>query len=207
MFRARTVREQILPVLSTAREYVDRGHPVPEACQIAINARHEEIGLTYQTIEDGCRRRLGLRHVGEFHRMVATWIEEGCGDLKNLLLRRSEASAHSDIRVFFEEFSRQTGRSSIRSPSLTASRGETAASPTGHFTITANQLDSETLAALRERGRMSGRTLEAEIKAILTQAARSGRREFATWAAGFRSRLRDRHVGNVTADIRLDRGR
>lgn len=68
-----------------------------------------------------------------------------------------------------------------------------------------DQIAPETLAALRERARMSGRSLESEITAILAQAARAGRGDLATWSAGLRNRLRNRYRGDVTADIRSDR--
>jgi transcriptional regulator with XRE-family HTH domain len=71
----------------------------------------------------------------------------------------------------------------------------------------ADQITPEALSALRERARMSGRSLETEIAAILTQAARAGRGDLATWSAGLRSRLRNRYAGDVTADIRSDRRR
>ena len=92
-------------------------------------------------------------------------------------------------------------------PDLFPPPGAAAESSTGPCTITMDQLEPETLAALRERARMSGRSLETEIKVILDHAARAGRSELATWSAGLRSRLRNRYVGDVTADIRSDRQR
>ncbi len=117
--------------------------------------------------------------------MVEAWIDNRSGALKDVLLQSSEASAHSDIEDFFQDFYRQKNRSAV----------------------TIDQLDPETMALLGERARMNGRSLEAEITALLTQAARSDRGDFAKWAAGLRNRLRDRYVGDVTVDIRSDRQR
>ncbi|OHC81211.1 MAG: hypothetical protein A3G73_01560 [Rhodospirillales bacterium RIFCSPLOWO2_12_FULL_67_15] len=49
--------------------------------------------------------------------------------------------------------------------------------------------------------------MRLEVANALAQAARAGRSELATWSAGLRSRLRNRYVGDVTADIRSDRQR
>jgi plasmid stability protein len=67
--------------------------------------------------------------------------------------------------------------------------------------------DGETLAALRRRARDAGRTLEAEIGAILTAAARAEREALARWAAALRDSLRGAYRGDATADIRADRQR
>ena len=138
--------------------------------------------------------------------MVAAWVENRSGDLKTLLLRKSEASAHSDIEDFFEEFYEPTPRLANQPPFSRASE-EFAKTPTGRSVITIDQLEPETMAVLGERAHLNGRSLEAEITAMLTRAVRSERDEFAKWAAGLRNRLRDRYVGDATVDIRSDRQR
>lgn len=206
MLRSRTVNNQILPVLKYARENIRRGLSVVEACRAAIHARQRELHVTYQTLEDGCRRRLDLEHIGEFHQLVAAWVEHRSGDLKTLLLQKSHASARSDIEEFFEEFFEPARDFANQSPPSRASEGF-AKTPTGRSVITIDQLDPETTAVLGERARLNGRSLEAEITVTLTQAVRSDRDDFAKWAAGLRNRLRDRYVGDATVDIRSDRRR
>lgn len=68
-------------------------------------------------------------------------------------------------------------------------------------------IDADTLAALRARARRAGHSLENEVRMILRQAARSDRGELASWAAALRVRLRKTYAGDATADIRADRER
>jgi len=77
----------------------------------------------------------------------------------------------------------------------------------GRGSLVLEQVDVDVLEALDKRARSNRRSVEEEVKAILTQAARETRSDFAAWAAALRYRLRDRYSGDATADIRADRDR
>jgi plasmid stability protein len=72
--------------------------------------------------------------------------------------------------------------------------------------LTIADVDDDTYRLIEERARKSRRTIEAEARAMLADAARiERRREFATWAEEFRERLRASYNGDSTADIRAER--
>lgn len=73
--------------------------------------------------------------------------------------------------------------------------------------VTIRNLDDEVYARLKDRARLHQRSLEAEIRTILEQAARPDRAEFIRFAAEMRERLRGVYHGDVTADIREERDR
>lgn len=85
---------------------------------------------------------------------------------------------------------------------------ETSGTREGELRVFAiERLAPDVVAALRQRARSAGRTIEDEIAEILTSVARTARHEFAAWTADLRNRLRGRYSGNATADIREDRRR
>lgn len=74
-------------------------------------------------------------------------------------------------------------------------------------TLTVRNVEPHVYRRLKERARLSHRSLEAEVRAILEQAAVPDRAEFARWAAALRERIAGRYTGDATADIREDRDR
>lgn len=73
--------------------------------------------------------------------------------------------------------------------------------------MTIRNIDDDVYRRLRERARVSHRSMEAEVRAILQQAARPDRAEIARRAAAMRAGLAGRYTGDVTAEIREDRDR
>ncbi len=73
--------------------------------------------------------------------------------------------------------------------------------------ITVRKLEEDVYRRLKERARLSRRSLEAELRVILDQASRPDRSSAAARAASLRARLAGRYKGDATAAIRADRER
>ena len=73
--------------------------------------------------------------------------------------------------------------------------------------LTIRMIDEKVYQRLKERARLSGRSLEAEVRAILDQAVLPDRSEVSRRAAAMRARLAGRYSGDATAAIRERRDR
>ena len=73
--------------------------------------------------------------------------------------------------------------------------------------LTVRDLDDEVIARLRARAAANGRSLEAEHRALLEEAAGIGGEDFATAAARLRAELSGRPHSDSADLIRLDRDR
>jgi len=73
--------------------------------------------------------------------------------------------------------------------------------------LTVRNIDDFVYRRLCERARANGQSLASEVRAILDQAVLRDRADIARRAAAMRTRLAGRYRGDVTADIRKDRGR
>ncbi len=73
--------------------------------------------------------------------------------------------------------------------------------------LTIRNVDDKVYQRLKERARVSRRSLEAEVRVILDQAVLPDRSEVSRRAAAMRARLKSRYTGDATAAIREDRDR
>ncbi len=73
--------------------------------------------------------------------------------------------------------------------------------------LTIRNVDEKVYQRLKERARISRRSLEAEVRVILDQAVLPDRSEVSRRAAAMRARLAGRYTGDATAVIREDRDR
>ncbi len=73
--------------------------------------------------------------------------------------------------------------------------------------LTVRMIDEKVYRRLKDRARLSGRSLEAEVRAILDQAVLPDRSEVSRRAAAMRARLAGRYSGDATAAIRERRDR
>lgn len=73
--------------------------------------------------------------------------------------------------------------------------------------MTIRNIDQDVYRRLKERARTARRSLEAEVRVILDQAALPDRTGVALRAAAMRARLARRYRGDATAAIRADRDR
>ncbi len=100
MMKCQTV-EQLLLVFRLFRERYARGRPLHKAYQEAVREVADGHAVTYQTIGDGCRRRLKLNDIRELYALLAGWMEGDPEPLAKQLKAASDPSAHHDITEFF----------------------------------------------------------------------------------------------------------
>lgn len=100
MLRRKSV-QQILEVLDNTRSSYRAGVPIQRACQDAVRTVAKKHTVEYQTIHDGCCRRLALERINDFHVLVQKWLDGNPQPLKNLLLKKAGPNCHSDISQFF----------------------------------------------------------------------------------------------------------
>lgn len=100
MLRRESAR-QVLQVADQTRKNYQAGIPVRHACQQAIREVAKRYGVSYQTIGDGCRRRLRLDQIRDFHVLVQKWLDGNPKPLQQQLLDNADANCHADIQQFF----------------------------------------------------------------------------------------------------------
>jgi len=93
--------QQLLQVFRAFRDNHKSGMLLRRAYQEGVRAVADNCSITYQTVGDGCRRRLGLNDIGELHELLASWVKGDPRGLVRQLRAHSDPSAHSDIEQFF----------------------------------------------------------------------------------------------------------
>ena len=73
--------------------------------------------------------------------------------------------------------------------------------------VVVSDLDDNVVATLKRNAELNGRSLEAEIREVLTRVAQSDRAAFREIAAAFRERLGGPYEPDSTVMIAEDRGR
>lgn len=101
---------QVLRVLELLRQNKRLGFDTSVACSRAIQQVAKESSVRYQTIGDGCRRRLDLADISKFHRLADDWLDGNHAPLVAVLKRNSARSAASQIDAFFADAPKATGR-------------------------------------------------------------------------------------------------
>ena len=94
--------EKIFEVLAKIKVFYEKGYPLEKARHRATEEVSKHHGITYQTIEDGYRRRLGLRNIHEFQVMIEDWIRGNSKSLINLLTIHTDKANHMRLYEFFE---------------------------------------------------------------------------------------------------------
>ena len=93
--------QQLLQVFRLFRENHAGGMPLNHSYHEAVRTVAEKYSVTYQTIGDGCRRRLELTNINELYEMLSAWVRGEPGALRNQLKRHSDPTSHSEIDKFF----------------------------------------------------------------------------------------------------------
>lgn len=94
--------DKILEVLEKMKVFCGNGYSLEEARHKATKEVAKKYDITYQTMEDGYRRRLGLKNIHEFHIMLEKWIKGDAKSLISLLETHTDKTNHMRIHVFFE---------------------------------------------------------------------------------------------------------
>jgi hypothetical protein len=95
--------DQILRVLALLRQNKRLGFHTKSAASRAIQQVADESNVRYQTIGDGCRRRLGLPDMAAFHRLVDEWLDGDGSALAKVLRQNSSNVGWHQIDTFFAE--------------------------------------------------------------------------------------------------------
>jgi predicted nucleotidyltransferase len=182
MMKRQTV-EQILLVFRLFREGYARGKPLHKAYQEAVREVADRHGVTYQTIGDGCRRRLMLGHIGELYALLGSWAEGDSEPLVAKLNEASDPSAHEDIAEFFTT---STNTTTAQHPGALP---QTSGTKADVFSLRLSEQDARRVRALAEMegispsellGRLVGSAVDEKMKrvaqAILRDAAVGHRR-------------------------------
>ncbi len=103
MMKCQTV-DQLLLVFRSFREKYARGKPLHKAYQEAVREVADGHAVTYQTIGDGCRRRLKLGNISELYALLARWVEGDPEPLAKIFKAASDPLAHDDITEFFGSY-------------------------------------------------------------------------------------------------------
>lgn len=81
--------EQILKVITVAAQRYRNGDGINRSYQYGVKSVAQEYGITYQTVTDACRRRLGLGEVDEFKKILKACLDGDPIQMRDLLLRKS----------------------------------------------------------------------------------------------------------------------
>lgn len=93
--------DQLLHVFRLFRERYERGESLHKAYREAVREVAKRHGVTYQTIGDGCRRRLKLDSIRELYDLLSAWIEGRPEPLADQLKKASHPASHGEIDTFF----------------------------------------------------------------------------------------------------------
>ena len=94
--------DQILGVLELTSKYCKSGLAVPKAYQKSVKDIANKYAVRYQTIADGCRRRLNLDNINEFMELLNGWLGGRPIQLKELLLKNVGKIDEYKIENFFD---------------------------------------------------------------------------------------------------------
>lgn len=92
---------QLLQVFRLFRDNHAGGVALHRSYHEAVRTVARNHSVTYQTIGDGCRRRLELNNINELYAILSAWVR---GDSRALILQlkeHSDPAAHSEIDKFF----------------------------------------------------------------------------------------------------------
>jgi len=93
--------QQLLQVFRLFRDNHAGGMPLPRSYHEAVRTVARNYSVTYQTIGDGCRRRLALNNINELYEILSAWVRGEPRALIHQLKEHSDTAAHSEIDKFF----------------------------------------------------------------------------------------------------------
>lgn len=100
MMTPQTIK-QLLHVFRSFRDNYKSGMPLHRAYQEAVRSVADAHSITYQTVGDGCRRRLGLNNINKLYELLAAWVKGDSRGLVGQLKENSDPSSHAEIEQFF----------------------------------------------------------------------------------------------------------
>lgn len=138
--------DQLLQVFRLFREKFAGGMPLRKSYRESVREVADRHAVTYQTIGDGCRRRLNLGEIRELYDLLQHWVDGDPRPLMKQLKGASDPSAHQEIADFFVAGSKAGGEQG--SPAVPEARFAT-------FSFQLRERDARMLRALAEIEGMS----------------------------------------------------
>ena len=165
--------QQLLQVFRLFRENHAGGMPLHRSYPEAVRTVAKNYSVTYQTIGDGCRRRLELSNINELYEMLSAWVGGEPRALLHQLKEHSDPAAHADIDRFFSGGGGPSPHVETKKPSPKAPSREE--SETFSFRLPAP--DARMLKALAELegvsvGELTAREVTVVVRARMTVVAR-----------------------------------
>ena len=93
--------QQVLQVFRLFRINHSAGMPVNHSYHEAVRKVAETYSVAYQTIGDGCRRRLELTNINQLYEMLSAWMRGEPRELLRQLKEHADPAAHSEIDRLF----------------------------------------------------------------------------------------------------------
>lgn len=149
--------DQLLLVFRKFRERHARGEPLHNSYREAVREVAERYSVTYQTIGDGCRRRLQLNNIDELYALLEQWVEGNPEPLAKQLKRASDHSAHDNIMRFFES-STSSAKVTPRQVASATSKGKF-----DTFSFSLSERNARMLRALAEISGVSTREMVNQL--------------------------------------------
>ena len=169
MLKSNTIR-QLLEVLAIFYKSHSRGIPINRSYHEAVRRVAQEYGVTYQTIGDGCRRRLKLNDVGQLHSLLQRWMEGDPHGLIEVLKGNTDSHNHEEIDRFFRTPPTVSNHSEKYGPvQINATRAET-------FSF---QLPKKDARILRATSEISGTPVPEMLTQIVSKSIREKIKEMA----------------------------
>ena len=98
-----TTLDQILEVIKISKTHYTSGSSISSSVRIGItNVAKKYNNLRYQTIEDGCRRRLGLKDIDDFRDMLVECFNGNPSKIMSVLKEHTDVDLHCKINDFFK---------------------------------------------------------------------------------------------------------
>jgi hypothetical protein len=171
MITSETV-QQLLEVLQRFRGNHDSGVPLHKAYREAVRSVAEVYSITYQTLGDGCRRRLGLKDIHQFYELLASWMRGDPHGLVRQLKENADPSAHVEIDQFFR------GGNAATTESKKTARKAALREESEPFTFRIAPSDARMLKALAElegiaAPELTARIVSSAVRERMTNVARS----------------------------------
>jgi hypothetical protein len=164
---------QVLEVLRDARSYYSGGDSLERGIQMAIRQIAKAYNVRYQTIGDGCRRRLGLQDISEFRKLVKDWIDGDGRGLIDVLKRHTNQGNLKIIEGFFQESQKEI-RESVARPIKPSTFEDS------RLTVFSFRLPNEEAKNLRALAALEEKTIPEWIAGLVSDALKSLLKNWAT---------------------------
>lgn len=159
--------DQILQVFEIARNKCLAGMPLHKSYPDAVRYVANRYSVTYQTIGDGCRRRLKLNDISELYTLLEEWLNGNPNRLITQLKQQSDPNFHHEIDNFFNKLD----SNEILTGSVSSKDDQTEA-----FSFRLPVSEARLLRALSE---IEGSSPQQLIGEIMQQAVKQKMKDFA----------------------------